>query len=316
MRISVLASVLGFTLCLQVGAIHRGGTPWTLISAYTQDDNWTVIEYPDGQEVVVELKAASSAVDAKGTARVTRSGSETTINLDVSGMTGDVNTHQVYLVDSLGNATLLGNLIVTDGAGTLSGKTVLSKFMIVVSPEADLTTIVADTKLALRSSVPTGFTVVAREKTVEASTVEPSAASSETPSSGAEITNSTPQYEVPMLNVGSLKRNTDTTLRANFSNGFSGTRASVVVKPQKNGPTQIKMRFTNLKEAPDGTEYLVWEVGPDNSYTLLGHLTQTPKKRESIIDVETALADFGLLITFENAQANTPMGSIVATIVR
>ena len=105
-------------------------------------------------------------------------------------------------------------------------------------------------------------------------------------------------------------------MTANFSSGYEGTRTSIVVKPQRNGPTQIKMRFTSLKELPEGTQYLLWQVAPDNSYTLLGPLTQTGKTRESVINAETALPDFGLLITFENADASTPTGSLVATIIK
>jgi hypothetical protein len=163
--------------------------------------------------------------------------------------------------------------------------------------------------------------VVAKEKIGEPTTAEPTTAetapvTAQMEPSPNETAAYTPQYEVPLLGIDSLKRGANTTMRANFSNGFEGTKANVLVKPQKNGPTQIKMRFTNLKEAPEGTQYLVWQVGSDNSYTLLGHLTQTARKRESMIDAETALPDFGLLITFENAQASTPMGSAVATIVR
>lgn len=315
MRIGPLAVALGIALCVAVGMITVYGTTRTLASSLPQDDTWTVVEYPEGQEVVVELKPGSSTPEAKGTARVMRSGAETTINLDVSGVAGE-SAQQVYIVDSLGNATLLGTLAVTDGAGSLSAKTALSKFMIVVSPETDLTTIGSETKVALSSVVPSGFTVIAKEKIPEPATVEPAPVTDQMEPSPTETAAYTPQYEVPLLGIDSLKRGANTTMRANFSNGFESTKASVLVKPQKNGPTQIKMRFTNLKEAPEGTQYLVWQVGSDNSYTLLGQLTQTARKRESMIDAETALPDFGLLITFENAQASTPMGSAVATITK
>ena len=74
MRTGLIAPSLGITLCLVTGIV-RGNT-WTLLSDLTQDDTWTVIEYPEGQEVVVELRPAAST-GAKGTARVKRSGSET-----------------------------------------------------------------------------------------------------------------------------------------------------------------------------------------------------------------------------------------------
>lgn len=58
------------------------------------------------------IKPGSSTPKAKGTAPVMRSGAETTINLDVSGVAGE-SARQVYIVDSLGKATLLGTLAVT-----------------------------------------------------------------------------------------------------------------------------------------------------------------------------------------------------------
>ena len=313
MRTCLLGCALAITLCVAVGVVAAYGTTETLDSSLGQDDTWTVIEYPEGQEVTVELTALSSP-DAKGTARVMRSGNETTINLDVSGLTGE-SAHQVYIVDSLGNATLLGSLTITDGAGGLSAKTALSKFMIVISPEADLTTIGSETKVALRSTVPSGFTVVAKENSAEQN-AEPSPAGTEMATLTTEPAASMPEYEVPLLGISSLKRNATTTMRANFSSTFGGARGVVTVKPRRNDLAQIKLRVSKLREAPEGTQYLLWQVGPDNSYTLLGHLTQTPNKREMIIDAESALPDFGLLITFENAQATTPMGSIVATIVK
>lgn len=131
-----------------------------------------------------------------------------------------------------------------------------------------------------------------------------------------DITPSAEEYEVPLLSIGSLKRNASTTLKANFSSAYGGARGVVTLKPQRNGATQIKLRFSNLSEAPEGTQYLLWEVGPENSYTPLGHLSRTPNKRELVLNTESTLPDFGLLITFENAQAATPAGSIVATIIK
>lgn len=138
------------------------GNTWAIVSAFAQDNAWTVIEYPDRQEVVVELLPATST-DAKGTARVKRTGNEVTIHLEVSEVTGDGSTHQVYLVDSLSNATMLGTLAPTDGSGSLDATSALQKFMIVVSPDADITSISSETNVALRSAVPSGFSVVPRE---------------------------------------------------------------------------------------------------------------------------------------------------------
>lgn len=316
MRASLVVPVVGIALCFAPHVAGARGTSFAAISSVTQDETWTVIEYPEGQEVVVELKAAESIPDARGTARVLRNGNETTITLDVSGVTGDESTHQVYVVDSLGSASLLGTITASDGAGSLQGKTVLSKFMLVVSPEADLTTISSGTRVALRSTVPNGFAVVPKENGGVTESMEPSAAPTTTEAEAKETTENTPAYDVPVLKIGSLKRDSNRSMRANFSSGYQAAKADIVIRPQKNGATLIKMRFTNLKEVPEGTQYLLWRVGQDNSYTLLGHLTKVAGKREAVIDAESDLTDFGLFITFENADASSPAGTVVATIIQ
>lgn len=312
MQMSLLASALGLTLFVLVGVVKAHGDTWAIVSTLTQDNAWTVIEYPDGQEVVVELLPATST-DAKGTARVKRRGNEVSIHLEVNGLTGDGSTHQVYLVDSLGNATILGTLTPTDGSGTLDATSALQKFMIVISPDVDLTTIASETKVTLRSTVPRGFNVVAMETPAESVSTEPTTTNSETETPVAE----SPEYDVPLLGVGSLRPGTSMNVRASFAGGFEGTRASIAVKPQKNGPTQIKMRLTNVKQPPEGMQYLLWEITPDNSYSLLGRLTPG-KRNETKIDATTASSDFGLFITTESAEANptSPTGSLVATIVK
>lgn len=318
MRIdSLLFLAIGvIAIGLSVSAIRGSGNSWTIGSRLDQDDTWTVIEYPEGQEVAVELKAGASMPEAKASARVMRSGSETAVNLDVSGATGSETTHQVYIVDSLGNATLLGTLTITDGAATLSAKTALSRFMIVVSPESDLTAIGPETKISLRSAVPEGFAVVPREAKTETANVEPMATVEPT-TTDVEMQPaqpSPPDYDVSLLDSVSLKRGGN--MRVKLSSGFESAKASAVVKRQKNGPTQITLRFMRLKDAPEGTQYILWQVGSDKSYTPLGHLAPTARNGELFVNAETSASDFGLLITFENANATQPAGSVVATVIR
>lgn len=157
-----LFASLGIALCLTLGVMSLSCKNETSVSGPRENDSWAVIEYPAGQEVSIELKPTAAAPDAKGTARVMRSENETTINLDVSGVTGE-NTQKVYVVDIKGNATLLGLLTMNGGAGNLNAKTALNKFMIVVSPEANLTLYDPATTVSLRSTVPGSFNVLPRE---------------------------------------------------------------------------------------------------------------------------------------------------------
>lgn len=311
-------SLLVIGIALSLGAICAYGNYSAAAASLNQDDAWTVIEYPEGQEVAVELKPGAAMPDAKANARVTRSGNETTVKLEVSGASGSENAHQVYAVDSLGNATLLGTLTITDGAGTLDAKTALSKFMIVISPEDGLTAIGAETKVLFRSAVPEGFAIVPREARNEVATAEPTSSSTVEPGTSSDVAQPTQppvvEYDVPLIELASLKRGSK--LRVKLASEFGNAKATAVITPQKNGPTRITMRFTNLKEIPEGTQYILWQVGQDNSYTPLGHLTPTAKKGDLLINAETSATDFGLLITFENADASRPAGSMVAAVLR
>lgn len=310
MRTGLLESALGLAICLALSMVHVSGENWTLVSALTQDDKWTVIEYPEGQEVVVELRASSTS-DAKGSARVLRVGNEATVIVAVNGLSDEDSAQHVYLVDSMGNASLLGELTLEDGAGTLDARTALSKFMVVLSPEDGLTTIGPKTKVALRSAIPNGFTVIAKERNEDIAPID-SPREAQTESTMVE----NPNYDVHLLNVGSLKRGSNTTLRANLAAGFSDVKSNIEINPQKNGSTQIKMRFINLRQPPEGTQYVLWQVNADNSYTLLARLPHPDKKNETRINAETSVPDFGLFITFENAEANSPAGSLLAMVIR
>lgn len=317
----LVTSIFGTILCVAVGMAYAEitldpvatATPQAIIIGHPQDDTWAVIEYPKGQEVIVELNPTAMTPTAKGTARVIRSNDETTINLEVTGLTGDATSYQVYAVDSLGNATLLDTLTVTDGSGSLSAKTVLNKFMLVVSPEADLTAIGPETNVTLRSSVPGGFNAVPRPSG-EAESQEGVKVALRTEPTATE----SPEYNVPLLGINSLKRGSDLRMGARFANGYEGARANVNVKPRKTGSTEIKVRLHDLKQAEDGTRYLLWALTPDNSYTMLGQVTRANKPREAKVDAVTPLTDFGLFITAESTDAapSSPTGNLVATIVR
>ena len=139
-----------------------------LALAQDQKSAWTVIEYPLDRQVVVDLTPTEAMPEAKGTAKVTRDGEKTTIQVEISGLTGDTTSYTLYAVDHTGKVASLGAISVSDGSGVLVAETSLHKFMLALSPEADLTAINAETRVILRSAVPSGFEVVPPESGGEA----------------------------------------------------------------------------------------------------------------------------------------------------
>jgi hypothetical protein len=118
-----------------------------------------------------------------------------------------------------------------------------------------------------------------------------------------------------MLGIPGFRRGTDTQMKINLTGAMTGARANVFIEPRKDGPTTIKMRFHELKDAPAGQTYVVWAVSPDNKFVKLGQIVNTGQRNEAQIQTETALQDFGLFITMED-ERSTPAGAIVGTIIK
>jgi hypothetical protein len=118
-----------------------------------------------------------------------------------------------------------------------------------------------------------------------------------------------------MLGIPGFRRGTDTEMKINLSGAMTGSRANVFLEPRKDGPTTIKMRFHELKDAPAGKVYAVWAVSPDNKFVKLGQIVNTGQRNEAQIQTETALSDFGLFITMED-EVSVPTGMVVGTVVK
>jgi hypothetical protein len=69
-----------------------------------------------------------------------------------------------------------------------------------------------------------------------------------------------------------------------------------------------------LKDAPSGQKFILWAVSPDNTYSKLGQVVNTPGRNEAEIRSEVPLPDFGLLVTMEAAEGASPLGPLVGTI--
>ncbi|HEY0081063.1 MAG TPA: hypothetical protein VGB73_20835 [Pyrinomonadaceae bacterium] len=273
------------------------------------DGTWTVIEYPVNKEVVVNLTPGSTLTGATGTAKIVRMGDHTMINLNATGL-NNVSGLNLYAVDRTGQVTLLGPVNINNGVATQSFQTPLNNFMLVLSPEGNLTTISPTTNVAFRSAVPEGFAVV------------PIAQSG--PQGGAPIgervaatstAGSTSVYSAPMLGISGMRRGTDTTVKINFAGALTGTRANVSLEPRKDGPTTIKMRFHELKDSPAGKVLVLWAVSPDNKFVKLGQIINTGNRNEAQIQTETSLPEFGLFVTMEE-EMTAPTGVIVGTVIK
>ncbi|MCA1591138.1 MAG: anti-sigma factor [Acidobacteria bacterium] len=285
-------------------------TTKTTQAVQNPDGSWTVIEYPANKEVIVDFTPGTTYATAKGRAKVMRMADHTMINLDLTGLPADATSFNLYAVDPMGKATLIGPVNITNGVATQSFNTPLDKFMLVLSPEANLTTYTPDIAYAFRSAVPQGLAVVPLSSHGE----RDGAAVAERVSA-TSTASTTSAYAAPLLGIPGFRRGTDTEMKINFSGALTGSRANVFIEPRKDGPTTIKMRFHELKDAPAGYVYALWAVSADNKFVKLGQIVNPGTRNEAQIQTETALRDFGLLVTLE-PETSTPSGTVVGTIIR
>jgi hypothetical protein len=166
--------------------------------------------------------------------------------------------------------------------------------------------------------VPTGYAVVPLASSGEHDGAAVGEKVAATSTAGA-----TPSYSAPLLGIGGFRRGTDTEMKINFAGALTGSRANVSLEPRKDGPTTIKMRFHELKDAPAAKVLVLWAISPENKLVRLGQVVNTGQRNEAAIQTETSLPDFGLFVTLEDAGAatgtgegSTPTGEIVGTIIK
>jgi hypothetical protein len=324
-------SVLGAAiLTLAISAIALAQTTTTTVTKTVQnpDGTYTIIEYPAKKEVMVNLTPVN-VTGAKGVATILRDDAGTRIKLNLTDVPADLTAMTIYAVDDKGVVTALGPVAISNGTGTLTATTPLSRFMLVASPEPALTAYDPNTKVLFRSAVPEGFSVVpltSAEGEKVAAVTEPTGKTTTTTTPGAVV--STPSgttvvvpmtetkttYSAPLLNIPAYKKGDDTKIKIDFSGALSGARANVFITPRKDGPTEVKMRFHDLKEAPAGQKFILWAVSPDNTFTKLGQIVNAAGRNEAEIRSEVPLPDFGLVVTMESADADMPAGPTVGTI--
>lgn len=301
---SVLAAVI-LTLTLSALAFAQETTTTTVTkTVQNPDGTYTIIEYPAKKEVTLTLNPVTIQ-GAKGVATILRDDAGTRIKLNLTNVPADVTALNLYAVDDTGAITALGPVAISNGVGTLATTTPLSRFMLVASPEGELTAYDANTKVFFRSAAPEGLAVIPVKINPEGEKV----AAVATPTTTVAGT-----YTAPLLNVPAFKKGDDTKIKVDFTGALTGARANVFITPHKDKPTEVRLRFHDLKEAPAGQRFIAWAVGADGTYQKLGEITNTGGRNEAEIKTETALADFGLLLTMESALGASPAGPAVATI--
>jgi hypothetical protein len=309
--LSVLGAVM-LTLAIATIALAQETTTTVTKTVQNPDGTYTIIEYPAKKEVKIQLTPVNIA--GTGVATILRDDDGTRIKLNLANVPADVTALTLYAVDDTGKITALGPVTISNGTGTFTGTTTLSKFMLVTSPEPALTSYDPNTRVVFRSAVPEGFAVIpvrgsASGETVGAVAAPTTPGAAVTPSGAVATT-----YTAPLLGIPNFKKGDDTKIKVDFSGALAGARANVFITPQKGGPSEVKMRFHDLKEAPAGQKYIVWAVGADGSFQKIGEVVNTGGKNEAEIMSQTTLPDFGLVVTMESAVGDKPAGPAVAHI--
>lgn len=336
MRKNVIG-VLGTILILFVLAAFAVGQTPTQTTTVTKvqtavqnpDGTYTIVEYPVGKETVVTLNPVG-LTGATGTATILRAADGSTIKLNVAGLPAELTTMNIYAIDPAGKVTLLGPVTIANNAGAVTTATPLTKFMLVASPDANLSAYNETTTVFFRSAAPEGLAIIPLSAPVGekvaaiAAPVTAPVVTAPVTSVVAPITEImapvTSDYTVPMLGIPSFKKGDDTKLKVNFTGAMEGARANIFIEPHKNGKTtEVRMRFHDLKEAPKGQVYVLWAVSPDNNFTQLGQVVNVKGRNEAEIKSEVPHPDFGLFLTVEDlnttkATITTPSGQRVGVI--
>src|SRR5688500_1092477 len=310
--LSFLATV---TLILALAAVAVAQTTEKKV-VQNPDGTYTIIEYPVKKEVTVNLTPVN-ITGGTGVATILRDDTGTRIKLNLTDVPADVTALTLYAVDDKGAVTALGPVAISNGVGTFTTTTPLSRFMLIASPESSLTAYDPNTKVFFRSAVPEGLAVIPMTQNpsgekVSATTAPAGSMPAVTTPAGTMVAAGT--YTAPMLNIPAYKKGDDTKIKIDFTGALTGARANVFITPRKDGPTEIRMRFHELKDAPAGQTFIVWAVGADGTYQKLGQVVNAAGRNEAEIKSETTLPDFGLLVTMEGAEGTRPAGPAVATI--
>jgi hypothetical protein len=290
---------LGFAMVLAIGlSMSALGQDTKKQVVQNPDGSWSVIEYPVGKEVTINLTPVTTVTGSTGVARVMRAADGTKVWVDLSGVPATTTSMYAYAVDPSGVPTLLGPVTIENGVAKAEFTTPMNQFMLVLSPNEGLTGLDATTPVFYRSTIPTGYAVVPRrvsEKRVVA--VSPSVVNREPTA-----------YDVPLLNVATFG-NKEREVKMKFGGELDGLEAKAYITPAKGG-TKVRMHFDDMNKVPKNKRFTLWTYSPDGQYAKLGSVINSGKRDEAAIKSETALSDFGLFVTAEDADVTVPTSRV------
>jgi len=272
------------------------------------DGSYSVIEYPVDKDVTVKL-LPMNGVTSTGMAHVMRTENGTKIVFDVNGAPSDWTNAYAYAIDPTGAATLLGPITFNSGTGKAEFMTPNSQFMLVLSPKEGMTTYDPTWPYVFRSEVPQGYKIVPRRSVTRVSTATDADGMAAT--TVTTTTTTTGSYDVPLLGVAQYRGKEAKLHLKNFGGELSGLQAHAYLKPV-DGKTQIRMTFDDLQKAPMNKRFVLWTYGP-NGYTKIGQVIHSGKKDTAEIRGESALTDFGLFMTVEDADVDRPTSTTYTT---
>jgi hypothetical protein len=262
------------------------------------DGSYSVIEYPVGKEITINLTPLGTVESSTGVARVLRAPDGTKVWVDLTGLPATTTSMYAYAVDPAGVPTLLGPVTVTNGIAKAEFTTPLNQFMLVFSPTEGLTAIDTNTPVFYRSTVPNGFAVV--PKRVSENRVVGVAPS--------VITREPAAYDVPLLNVGTFG-DKEREVKLKFTGELDGLEAKAYINRSK-GMTKVRMHFDDMNKVPKNKRFTLWTYSPDGQYVKLGHVINSGKRDEAEIRATTNLDDFGLFVTAEDAEVMVPTSRV------
>lgn len=294
---------LGFAMILVVGLSTISFAQDVTVAKKTEvvqnaDGTYTVIEYPVGKEVIINLAPVTTVTGSTGVARVMRAADGTKVWVDLSGVPAATTSVYAYAVDPTGVPTLLGPIKIDNGVAKAEFSTPMNQFMLVLSPTEGLTAIDTATPIFYRSALPTGYAIVPRrisEDRVVA--VSPSV-----------ISRDPVAYDVPLLNVATFG-DSEREVKLKFGGELTGLEAKASIGREK-GVTKVKMHFDDMNKVPKNKRFTLWTYSPDGKYTKLGQVINSGKRDEAEIKSETTLTDFGLFVTAEDADVTIPTSRV------